>query len=283
MASFICAVSTDGSAPAAFALVEQTPAADGGRPAYTVRLLDRFGDDPVEELSDALAGQQQYAGHVTVVTTGGQPVADLFHDGGLSAVAVETRRGSNRDADTTPVSEQVLVDTFEAAYRHSAVEMPGSLDLGSAALAALYGAMGDDAGASEASDRMAALAEAEATGEEVSPVPADGPKPAVVEQSGSEANVSTAVLGGDESDRTAPNVPLTAPEGNSLAQNPADRFESVDLGEDRDVALALALAVWYGEHSADALPTTDQADETARARQIRNARQKAARARDGQR
>ena len=35
----------------------------------------------------------------------------------------------------------------------------------------------------------------------------------------------------------------------------------MDLGDHEDVALALALAVWYGEASRDSLPQTDQADE----------------------
>ena len=41
----------------------------------------------------------------------------------------------------------------------------------------------------------------------------------------------------------------------------ADTGATVDLGDHEDVALALALAVWYGEASRDSLPQTDQADE----------------------
>ena len=49
-----------------------------------------------------------------------------------------------------------------------------------------------------------------------------------------------------------------------------------DLGEHRDLALALALTCWYGEHDASDVPMTDQADETARDARVRKKRRRKA-------
>jgi len=282
MPVFLCAVATDGTDPAAYALVEQN--GDGPERTYAVRELSRFGDrDPVAHLQDVLAAGKQYVGRVSVITTGGQRVADLFHGGGLSAIAVETEAPASRGADTLSVPEQQLVDTFAALDRYNAIEVPGSVDGASEAIAAMYAAMSDDAGADEATEQEEALAESEATGEEVLPPPTDGPKPAVVEQSGSEANVSTAQIGntagGHRSTKDAPFLVTdeTGPQRHGRVEDGTKAFGRVDLGEHRALALALGLAVWYGEYSTTDLPMTDQADETPRARAIRNARQQAAR------
>ncbi len=268
MAHFICAVSTDSSnAPAAYALTEQLQ--DGG---YAVRDLGRLGDSPVETLQDLLADEEQYAGHVTLVVTGGQPLADRFSKAGLSAVAV--RLGGEAGSGETSVSEQTLVDTFASVYRHRTVEMPNESEEASTAVAALYAAMSDGAGADDASPRMAALAEQETTGVPTETVPADGPKPAVPELSGSSAPLSTAKIGGDEEDRTATlDETRTAPDGRHGRVDDRNAGPA-DLGAHRDLALALALTCWYGEY--DGLPMTDQADETERAGRVRDKRRRQA-------
>ncbi len=270
MAHFICAVSTDPSnTPAAYALAEQFR--DGG---YAVRSLGRLGEAPVETLQDLLADEEQYAGHVTLVVMGGQKTADRFGEAGLSAVAVQL--GGEAGSDELSTTEQTLVDTFEAVYRHRNVEMPNESAEASAAVAALYAAMSDGAGADEASPQMAALAEQETTGVPTSLPPADGPNPAVPELSGSSAPLSTAKIGGDEEDRTATideaMPPLTTRRGLVDDRNAGP----ADLGADRDLALALALACWYGEYALDGLPMTDQADETERASRVRDKRRRQA-------
>lgn len=265
MATFICAVSTSSSGdPAAYALLEQTMEADMDRPLYVVRRLNRFGDgDPTEALKDLLAGQEHLTGRVTLVVTGGQPVADRFHAAGLSAVPVELGAGG-RYADAIPVAPQTVVDTFEAVYRRRRVEVEEGLERVSDALAALYPAMSEDAGAEDASPEIEALAEEEATGVETEAVPEDGPKPDVPERSGSASALGAARVGGDE--RREDTHPMSTaeehPERRGLVEHRAgDAEASVELGEHRDIALALALACWYGEHVADELPVTDQADE----------------------
>lgn len=277
MPHFICSISTDDSeTPAAYALTEQAPARDGGRPSYHVRELGRFGDaDPVEAIQDLLADEEQYAGNVTVVAMGGQAAADRFAGAGLSAVPVVVdERG---DENTLRTTEQTLVDTFAAVYRHSTVEMPNALSHASDVLAALYSAMSDDAGANEASPEMEALAREETTGEPTEPIPEDGPNPAVVAQSGGSTALSTARIGGDESDRDATvDEAATAPDRSRGLVD--DRNAGpIELGEMRDLALAVALGCWYGEHSADEPPLTDQADETARDARVRERRRRAAR------
>ena len=280
MPHFICSVSTASDAPAAYALTEQVPSRDGGRPSYHLRELGRFGsNDPVDVVQDVLADEAQYAGNVTVVVMGGRQAADRFADVGLSAVPVAV--GERADGDTLRTSEQTLVDTFASVYRHRAVEMPGTMDHVSDVLAALYNAMSEDAGADEASPEMEALATEETTGEPTEPIPDDGPNPDVIAQSGSSAALSTAQVGGDESDRDATvDEAMTAPDqrrGLVDDRNDGPVDFGADFGEVRDLALAVALACWYGEYSADELPLTDQADETARAERIRERRRRAAR------
>jgi hypothetical protein len=282
MPVFLCAVATDGKAPSAYALVEQN--GDGPERTYAVRELGRFGDrDPVAHLQDLLAASKQYVGRVSVITMGGQPLADRFHEGGLSAVAVQTEAPASRDADTLIVPEQQLVDTFAALYRDNAVDIPGSLDGASEALAAVYAAMGEDAGADEATEEEEALVASEASGEDVKAPAQDGPKPAVVEQSGGSAAVSTAQIGntagGHRSTKDAPFLVTDelGPQRQGRTEGGSQTFGPVELGNHRGEALALGLAVWYGEYSTTDLPMTDQADETGRARAIRQARQAAAR------
>lgn len=275
MSQFICAVSTTSSdTPAAYVLTERATRPGADAPDYFVRVLRRFDDDdPVAAISDLLADEEQYAGHVTLVVMGGQEVADRFGDEGLSAVPVLV--GPNGDSDTLQVTEQTLVDTFASVYRHRTVEMPNEQELASAVLSTLYGAMSDDAGADEASPRMEALAREETTGQETEPIAADGPKPDVPELSGSSAALSTAKVGGDADDRTATvdeAVTATPDRGREDASNAGP----ADLGEHRDLALALALTCWYSEHDANDVPMTDQADETARDARVREKRRRKA-------
>lgn len=276
MSQFICAVSTATSnAPAAYVLTEQVTRNGADQPDYSIRDLGRFGEsDPVETIQDLLADEEQYAGHVTVVVMGGQKMADRFGKGGLSAVPVTVGSGGNDD--TLRVTEQTLVDTFEAVYRHRTVEMPNEQEELSAVLAALYGAMSDDAGADEASPEMEALAREETTGIPTETIPDDGPKPAVPELSGSSAPLSTAKIGGDAEDRTATmaEAVMAPPRRHGLEDD--SNAGPVDLGEHRDLALALALSCWYGEFDTDDLPMTDQADETDRDARVREKRRRQA-------
>jgi hypothetical protein len=274
MSHFICAVSTSSDAPAAYALVERLTRSGSDEADYSVRTLGRFAeDDPVSAIKDLLIDEEQYAGRTTLVVMGGQKVADRFGDAGLSAVPVLV--GPSGRSDSLQVTEQTLVDTFESVYRRRTVEMPNEQEEASAVLAALYNAMSDDAGAAEASPRMAALAREETTGEPTERVPADGPSPAVPELSGSSAPLSTAKIGGDADDRTATvdeAVTATADRGLEDASNAGP----ADLGEHRDLALALALTCWYGEHDASDIPMTDQSDETARDARVREKRRRKA-------
>lgn len=277
MSQFICAVSTSSSdAPVAYALAERATKEGTDEPAYFIRALGRFADgEPEDTIKNLLADEEQYAGRATLVVMGGQRVADRFAGAGLSAVPV--RVGPNGDNDTLHVTEQTLVDTFESVYRHRTVEMPNEKEELSAVLAALYNAMSDDAGADEASPEMEALAREETTGIETDTLPEDGPKPDVPELSGSSTPLSTAKIGGDASDRTA-----TVDEA-ATATAPRHGLEDdsnagpVDLGEHRDLALALALSCWYGEFDSDDVPLTDQADETARDARVREKRRRKAR------
>lgn len=288
MSVFLCAVSTEKDRPTAYALFEQSDTEAGRH--YSLRDLGHFGDeDPVAHLQNRLAADEQMVGRVTVLTTGGQKAAETLHKGGLTAVAIETEAPRSRDGDTLAVTEQQLVDTFGALYRHTAIQMSGEFDGVSEALAALYVAMSDDAGADEASEEMEALAESELTGETVEAPAAEGPKADVVEQSGSAENTSTAQIGnttgGDRSTKDAKFfVPEElGPDRQGRADDRQSEYGRVELGEARATALALALGVWYGEFSTTDLPATDQAGETSRARQVRAARQAAARRADGQR
>lgn len=274
MPHFICSISTDASGdPAAYALTERVSRDD--RPSYHVRTLAHFADtDPVAVIQDLLADEEQYAGRVTIVAMGGQPAADRFAEAGLSAVPVVV--GERADGDALRVTEQTLVDTFQAVYRHRTVEMPNEREEVSAVLSALYNAMSDDAGADEASPEMEALAREETTGVETETVPEDGPKPDVPELSGSSAALSTAKIGGDAGDRTATvDQAATAPARRHGLEDDSNAGP-VELGEHRDLALALALSCWYGEYDADEVPMTDQADETARDARVRARRRRQA-------
>jgi hypothetical protein len=278
MSVFICAVSTEGRNPTAFSLLEQTPGPAGGRPTYTVRDIGRFGDnDPFSHLRDLLAGGEEMAGQTVIVASGGRPVMERFRDEGISTVPVELGGGASRDGDTLAVTEQTLVDTFQLVYRQSIVDSPGGLDHVSEAIHALYGAMSDDAGADDASESYADVDLASGAGEPDERQGGDV-SPTVVEQTGTAESASTARVGGRQEDRDM----LAA--GEPDVETPAGRVDqraasedSVDLGDQRDVALALALAVWYGEYSATEVPTTNQAGMTPRARGVRRARQEAAR------
>lgn len=277
MSQFICAVSTAVSSdtPSAYVLTEQATRNGDEEPSYFIRALGRFDDnDSVEAIKDLLADEEQYAGRVTVVVMGGQKVADRFGEAGLSAVPVEV--GGTGGDDTLRVTEQTLVDTFEAVYRHRTVEMPNEQEDVSALLSALYNAMSTDAGAGEASPEMEALAREETTGIPTDTIPEDGPKPDVPELSGSSAALSTAKIGGDASDRTATiDEAATAPTRRHGLEDDSNAGP-VELGEHRDLALALALSCWYGEYDTDDLPMTDQADETARDARVRSKRRRQA-------
>jgi len=242
MARFLCAVHAPDATPRAYALIEVT---DG--PTYVVRdLREVSGDDARQSVLDLLTSEPQYVGQTTVVTTGGQRAADAFHDVGPSAVAVTLGAG---DAAAHDVSAQVLVDTFERLYRAGAVEVPGTLDAASAAIEAMYTEADLDAAAPD-SDRDA---EGDLDDEGASP------DATVVEQSGSEANVSTEVIERpittDEASAAA--VDARQPQARTAASTGAE----VDLGKVEAVALALALGCWYGETSRDDLPQTDRADD----------------------
>ena len=278
MSQFICAVSTASSSntPAAFVLTEQLTRNGDAEPDYAIRDIGRFGEsDAVETIQDLLADEEQYAGHVTVVVMGGQKMADRFGKAGLSVVPVEVG-GSGGSNDTLRVTEQTLVDTFEAVYRHRTVEMPNEQEDLSAVLAALYGAMSDDAGADEASPQMAALAREQTTGIPTETVPEDGPKPAVPELSGSSAAVGVAKIGGDEEDRTATVAEAMTGTAPQHGLEDSSNAGTVELGEHRDLALALALSCWYGEFDTDDVPMTDQADETDRDARVREKRRRQA-------
>ncbi len=261
MATFLCAVHARDSVPAAFALVEQVPGLDG--PTYTVRALRALtGDDPTADVLSEMASEEQYAGNVRVVTTGGQPAADALHARGPSAIAVSLRHAPDADA----VSLQVLVDTFERLYRIGVVDVPGSLDAASGAVDALYS--GADLGnAAPGGDRAKdgnLLPGAPGTSDA-------GPSPTIIEQSGNEAQDSTAVI-------EAPISPAEASVAAVAAQTMVARVaaetgaEAPDLGEHADTATALALAVWYGETRREGVMETDKADEASQARLDRKAR-----------
>lgn len=259
MASFLCAVHARDSAPAAFALVEQIPGTAG--PTYAVRALRSLdASDPTADLLAVTASQEQYAGNVRFVTTGGQKAADALHETGPSAMAVQIRGGKSANADADSVSLQVLVDTFEMLYRQGAVDVPGSLDAGGPAVEALYQSADLD-NAAPGSDR-------DASGDLDAGAPgtsAAGPSPTIIEQSGSAAPVSTEVV----------KAPINAAEASAaavaaqtnVARVAAETGESApDLGDAADTATALALAVWFGETSRDGVGPTDKADEATEAR-----------------
>lgn len=261
MAQFICAVHAPDATPRAFALVEQLPG--GAAPTYAVRDLRALsGDDPTQTVLDVLSSEPQYAGQTEFVVTGGQKAADALHDRGPSAAAVTLTGDTSGDSDAMDVPVQVLVDTFERLYRDGAVTVPGTLDAASGVIETLYTVADLDAAAAD-SDRDAsgdldddgetdALSGASYSG--------DGPDPSVVEQSGSEANVSTETI----------EAPINTDEASAAAVEASERVARIasatgdpapDLGEHEATALALTLACWYGEATRDDLPATDKADE----------------------
>ena len=265
MARFFCAVHAPGATPRAFALVEQLPG--DGDPTYAVRDLRALsGGDPTRTLLDVVASEPQYAAQTTFVLTGGQKAVDALHEHGPSGVAVTLLDGNSADADALDVPLQVLVDTFEWLYRTGAVDVPGSLDAASDAVDALYSAADLDAAAPD-SDRDP---DGDLTGNESetlagTEVAGSGPDAVTVEQSGSEANVSTERI----------EAPVTMDEASAAAVDAERRVGRVaaatngpapDLGEHADVAVALALACWYGETARDELPATDKLDEAMAAR-----------------
>ena len=260
MASFIAAVHTRKGQPLAFALVEQLAGPRGAGPRgtrYAVRRLHRLGDDGLQHVLGDLTEGRETVAQTTLVVTGGQAAADRFHDAGPSAVPV-TLLGPDATAgtDTLSVWTQALVDTFERVYRDGDVEVPGSLDAGSEAVDALYRASDLEAVAPDAEldDNGGAT---EAMSGDVYP----GVQKAVeIEQSGAEENVSTGVIGRQRNSEATEMLAagLERPRRGRIAGSSG---AAADLGPAEDVAFALALAVWYGEYAADALPVTDQADE----------------------
>ena len=278
MARFLCAVHAPSAAPRAYALVEvlsdgDEPATDG--PSYVVRDLRSVavpegaeGGDPFRPVLDVVASEEQYAAQTTFVVTGGQRAADALHEHGPSAAAVTIVGEDGPDTDAADVSVQVLVDTFERLYRAGAVTVPGALDAASAAVDALYTAADLEAaapGSDRGPDGDLGTGSTTLAG---TTVPGDGPSPTVVEQSGSAANTSTERI----------ESPITADEATAMAVDAERRQGRVaastgapapDLGDAEDVALALALACWYGETSRDNLPQTDKADEALAARSKR--------------
>ena len=265
MARFFCAVHAPDATPRAFALVEQLPG--DGDPTYAVRDLRALsGDDPTQTLLDVVASEPQYAAQTTFVLTGGQAAVDALRERGPSGVAVTLPGDGSADADALDVPLQVLVDTFEWLYRTDAVDVPGDLDAGSGAVDALYSAADLDAAAPD-SDRDP---DGDVTGNESetlagTTVAGSGPDAVTVEQSGSEANVSTERV----------EAPVTMAEASAAAVDAERRVGRVaadtngpapDLGDHADVAVALALACWYGEASRDELPATDKLDEALAAR-----------------
>ena len=275
MARFLCAVHAPTAAPRAYALVELMSDGDEAQtagPSYVVRDLRSVavpegaeGDDPFQPILQAIASEPQYAAQTTFVVTGGQRAADALHEHGPSAAAVTLLGTSGPDTDAADVSLQVLVDTFERLYRDGAVTVPGSLDAASAAVDALY-READLEAAAAGSDRDAeGDLDTGSTTLAGTTVPGDGPSPTVVEQSGSAANTSTERI----------ESPLTTDEATAMAVDAEVRQSRVaaatgapapDLGEAEDVAVALALACWYGETTRDNLPQTDKADEALAAR-----------------
>lgn len=264
MPRFVCAVHTEGGPPAAFALVEQLPG-DAAGPTYRVERLHTLAPDAgFGPVTDALAAEPQYAAQTTVVVTGGQRAADALRKVGPSAVAVTLIGDRSGDADALSASEGALVDTFEGLFRAGAVDVPGTLDEGSNAVAALYRAADLDAAAPDGDyDAEGDVADERAVGilgiEGDDQALADGTGPA---DDRPPADAATARAGGPINGRESTEMGTADLDrdrrGRIAAQTGAAPPE---LGEHRAVALALALACWYGEWSRDDLPTTDKADE----------------------
>ncbi|MFN3597702.1 MAG: hypothetical protein ACK41D_10580 [Rubricoccaceae bacterium] len=259
MARFLCALHATKAAPRAFALVEQQPTSPGGEPSYVVRHLAQLPEDePMRAVLDFVAREQQWAGRVLFVTTGGQRAADALREAGPSAAAVAlTGDGTSAGPGVHATPAAALVNTFVRLFRDGHVEVPGHLDLASEAVAALYRAADLDAAAGDAErDEDDFSLDADAADA------ADGPAPAEVEQSGGAKALSTEEIEGRPEGREAMVLAAEFAEAPRLGLGaPGDPSTPPDLGEHADVATALALAVWFGEHLADDLPATDKADE----------------------
>ena len=273
MSSFLCALHAPSGAPTALALVERQA---GESPFYAVRALRMLsGDDPIRDITSFLASEPQFVANATVVTTGGQTVADAIHERGPSAVAVSLLDGDAGVSDAHDVSTQTLVDTFERVYRAGDVEIDASLDLASDAANALHAAADLEA-AAPGSDRqpdgdLPAGRDGESDALGGASYSGTGPAATVVEQSGSAANVSTERVESPISPAEASAAAVDAETRTGRTATASSR--TADLGEHTDIATALALAVWYGEASRDELPTTDQADEALANRVNRSDRQ----------
>lgn len=144
MSMFLCGVHVTDDQPAAFALFE---ALGGASPRYALRALREI--DSAAALSDALASERQYAGAVTVVTTGGKAAVKALHTAASATpYTVTDRLGAKGET----VSGQQLADTFERLFRDGAVATPSSDALATAAFEALHRASDLDAVATD-SDR----------------------------------------------------------------------------------------------------------------------------------
>jgi hypothetical protein len=298
MSHFICAVHTESGVPTAYSIVEQVlDRKSGSRPHYEVRALARFeSEEPIAELQDALAADEQLTGQIVIVTDGGRPAAEGLARSGMTSVPVEIMQenSSFRAQGTIRVAAQNLVDTFETAFRNRRVVLPDGIENADAAVRALYLAASDEAGAEDASPELEALSMEEEDGEsaevpsEVTTMSGDTFHASEREIRGS-ADVPTLTGSSDglsateiredrENDprgrRSTANALPLAPgaesRGQTTTSNPGTG--SVELGENEDVALCLALACWYGEYSADELPVTDQATRTPRQQQVRGRR-----------
>lgn len=261
MARFLCALHATKDTPRAFALVEQQPASPGGEPSYVVRHLATLsGDDPTSTVLDYVAREPQWAGRVLFVTTGGQRAADALRKAGPSAAAVAlTGDGKSAGPDVHATPAAALVNTFVRLFRDGHVEVPGHLDLASEAVAALYRAADLDAAADDAERDEDDFGLDPDAAEAAAP---DGPAPVEIEQSGGAKALSTEEIEGRPEGREAMVLAAEFAEAPRLGLGAAgDPSAPPDLGEHADVATALALAVWFGEHLADDLPATDKADE----------------------
>ena len=280
MARFFCAVHAPNAVPRAYALVEVMSEGDepSEGPSYVVRDLRSVavpegaeGGDPFGPVLHAIAQEPQYAAQTTFVLTGGQRAVDALHEHGPSAAAVTLVGESGPDTDADDVSLQVLVDTFERLYRDGAVTVPGSLDAASDAVDALYREADLEAAAPDSDRDRSGDLDTGSTTLAGTTVPGDGPSPTVVEQSGSAANTSTerieAPIDTDEASAMAVAAEVRRGRVAASTGGPAP-----DLGDAEDVAVALALACWYGETTRDNLPQTDKADEALAARSRRQDR-----------
>lgn len=259
MPKFIAAIHATGETPHAVALVETGVSESGA--TYTVRTVRALGDKPLDAIETMLASEEQYVGNTVVVTTGGQRAADALHAQGPSAAAVTLRKGSSADRDAHDTTTQVLVDTFEMLYRGGAVMMPTPTETASGALRALYQGADLDNAAPEGDRNEDGDIDADS---------ASGPSAVEIEQSGSSAALSTETVKRPVGAREA--SAAAAAMDTRIGRIAAETNEAApDLGEHEAPALALALAVWYGETTADELPQTDQADEVNQKRAKRNA------------